>query len=292
MAGDSGGLVEGDVADGFEFAVCTGPPDSIHADVDDCCAGFDFFGGDEAWDAGGGDQDICAAAVFFEVRSPLVATDDRCVVTHEKDRDGLADDVARADDDGDFASQERRGHFFAEGFVEAEVRAVDVFDHFHDGESGAGGEAAFTVDDVADVCGVDAFDVFLDVDQTLHVIGIDAFGQWDVHHDRVASGIGGEGADLCGDGVFGGTGGQAMQDVFDADFFAGFGLIFGVDAGTVVAAFGENCVEFDEAAGVADGLRAEFYLLAQACGEGVAVDDFGGGVLGGVERHRGSVCRL
>ncbi len=155
------GNAEGHVADGLGLAV--GAFDAADANVNHDGAGFDHFGGDQARDARGGDEDVGLARERREHGRPLVAGDDRGLLTHEEDGDGLADNVARADDDRDFALEEG-GVVFA---------PADGLKHFDDGQRGAGGEGRAAVDDVADVRRIDALDVLVRIDQALDAVGVD-----------------------------------------------------------------------------------------------------------------------
>ena len=151
--GDFGDFIEVDVADGFfgDFAEGVGDFDAVDADVDDHRARFDVVGAKEVGLADGDDDDVGVAGVGGGVLGVNVAEGDRGVAFGEEEGEGAADDAGGADD----------GDFFA---GEVEAGGVDEFD---DGECGAGGDDGVAIDDVADVGGVDAFDVFEDVDLVL-----------------------------------------------------------------------------------------------------------------------------
>ena len=205
--------VEIDIADGADFPGRIGDAAGPH--VDDDGALLDHVGSDEPGTARGGHEDIGGGAELAEAPGPLVAADDGGVATHEEDGDGLADDVAGAHDD-------------AAGALEVDAGGLD---HADGGEAGAGGEGAAAVDDVADVGGVDALDVFLGVDEALDAVGVDGLGQGHVDHHAHDARVVVELADFGGDALEGAVGADLVEDVLDAHLGAGSGLVVGVDTG-------------------------------------------------------------
>ena len=262
-----------DVPDRFVFAV--GSENSVNAHIDDDCPRLDHVGGDEARDSRRGHQDVGFSGQFGDLGGELVAGNDGGLLPHEEDGDGFADDVARTDDDGEFAAEERcRGGLAAR--AKRRVGSAHVFDHADDGQAGAGGERGASVDDVADVGGVDALNVFLGGDEALHLIGIDVFGQGEVDHDGGDVVVGGEEEHAAGDVVKDRIAVEGVEFVLDAEHFAGAGLVLGVDTGTVVTGFDEQGVEADGVAAGLDGRGAFGDLPTEVFGERNAVDDLCG----------------
>ena len=233
--------------------------DAVDADVDDDGAWLDHVALDERGDAGGGDEDVGFLGESGEIGGPLVATDDGGVLAHEHDGDGFADVVAGADNDGDLAAGLDAG----------------VLDHLDDREGGAGSEAGPAVDDVADVGGVDALDVFFRSDEALDGVGVGRRREGQVDHDGGDFVLGIEEEDAAGDLVVAAGLREFVEDVFDADLAAGSGLAFGVLAGGIVGRADKDGVEMDPAAGGADGGGTLRDALPIGLGEGFAVDERG-----------------
>ncbi len=192
-----------------------------------------------------------------EVGRPLVAGDDSGILPHEQDGDGLSDVVAGSDHDREFAAEGNAG----------------VLDHPDHGEGRAGGQGRSPVDDVADVRGIDAFDVLVGVDEPLDGVRLDADWQGHVNHDCRHIVLGVQQQDAPGDVVLGGGGGQFVQDVVDAELGACAGLALGVLTGGVVGGATEQRVEADGPAGLTQGAGAGGDLFAFALRQGFAVDD-------------------
>lgn len=269
--------VEVDIADGFGLEVWGGAGDAVDADVDDQGARLDHVAGDQVRDAGGGDQDVGGAGDVGEAGGPFVAGDDGGFLAHEEDGDGLADDVAGTDDDGDLAAEEGGARGIRDACVLAQASGLGHrLDHLDDGQARAGREAGAAVDHVADVGGVDTFDVLLWRDEALDGVGVDAVGQGEVDHDGGDVVLCGEEEDAAGDVVEGCAAGDAVEAVLDAEGLAGASLVVGVDASGVVAVVDEEGVETDRAAGGDDGGGTVGECCAVVASEGGAVNDGGG----------------
>ena len=212
-----------------------------------------------------------ALGVGLQVAGGDVAEGDGGHLLGEEEGDGFAGDFTGADDDG---------------FGAAELDAGGA-DQFDDRQGGAGGDEGVAVDDVADVGGVDAFDVFDRVDLVLEDGGVEMFGQRQVEHDAGDGEIAVEALDGAGHFFKGGIGGEGDELVVDADGGAGFLLALGVE----LAGGGgtdENCGQVDGFA-VGGKLRgAGGDLLANGSCQGGAVDDLGhrGGLYGSARRMR------
>src|SRR4051812_44990445 len=85
----------------------------------------------------------------------------------QQEGDGLAGDLAGADDHALCAAERHAGGF----------------DQFHGGQRGAGGDKRVSVDHVPDVSGVHPLDVLHRVDLVLELGRVEVFGERQVEHD-------------------------------------------------------------------------------------------------------------
>ena len=129
------------------------------------------------------------------------------------------------------------------------------FDQFDHGQRGAGGDEGVAVDDVPDVGGVDAFDIFHHVDFVLQPRVIQMRRQRQVHHDAGDGGIGIQPADFVFQFALGNFGRVCQQLIIDAHRPAGFALPLGVQ---LTGGRGP-----DEQGGQMHGLRPWLAVLAR-----------------------------
>src|SRR5579872_7463931 len=137
-AGNLGYGIEGDVAG--DVAVLA----HIDAHVNHRGARLDHIGGDEAGFASGGHEHIRLTGPRGEIAGVDMADGDGGVAMQQEEGERLADDVARADNDGALAS-------------ERNVRAVENLQH---GGAGGGDEAGQLKEEVAGAAQADAVHVF------------------------------------------------------------------------------------------------------------------------------------
>ena len=117
--------------------------------------------------ADGDDDDVGVFAGGGGVLGVDVAEGDGGVAFGEEHRERSADDAGSTDDSD-------------VGSLEGDAGGVDEFDN---GQGGAGGDDGVSVDDVAEVGGVDAFDILEDVDFVLGGLQVEAGGERGVEED-------------------------------------------------------------------------------------------------------------
>ena len=161
--------------------------DAVDADVDEGGAGLDHVRSDEAGAADGGDEDVGLASDCGEVARLRVADGDGRVLVQQQHGDGLADDVAAADDDGVLAG-------------DGNVAALENLD---DSGGRAGRERGTAGLQAAGVDGMKAVDIFLGRDGIEQRLGVDLRGQRQLDEDAVDVVAGVELGDE-GEHVFGG----------------------------------------------------------------------------------------
>jgi len=256
--GDPGGFAFGgleiDVADGFFCAI--GRCDTVNADVDDDRAFADVLGGDQIGLANGDDEHLGALSVTLQIFGGDVAEGDGGHLLGEEQGDGLAGDFRCADDDGLRAAQGMAGGL----------------DQLDDSAGGAGGDEGVAVNDVADVGGVDAFDILYGVNLVLELGWIEMLRDGKIEHNAGDGGIVVQFFDGSGDALEGGISREGDQLVVDSHSAAGFALALGVELAGGSGA-DEHGGEMNGAAGAQDLGDAILHILASAGSDCIAIDD-------------------
>lgn len=193
---------------------------AVDADVDDHGSGLDHVGRDELGDAHGGQDDVRAADFVGDVGRAGVADGHRGVFLQEHQRQGLADNVAAADDHGLLA-----GH-----------GDVIAFEQGHDSGRSAGAQTGQAQGQTAHVHGMEAVHVLGGIDQVQAFLAVQALGQGQLQEDAVNGRIGVQ----VENGLFqfglGDVGGQADAPRDDARLGAAPFLVADIDLGGRVLA--------------------------------------------------------
>lgn len=198
----------------------------ICTDIDDGSAGADPVWLNEARFAHGGDEDVGAANDFGKIACFGMANGNGGVGMHQQKRHGLADNVAATEHDGVGAFD---GNLIAAKNLHAAGRS-------------AGDDAGAIGDELAEIHGMEAVDVFRRINGFKDAFGIDLRRKWELDKDTVDIVVVVEVDDELKHVVGGSTGRRAMKPVSHAELFAGSDFAFDVNVRRGILA-DENCGE-------------------------------------------------
>jgi hypothetical protein len=185
----------------------------VGADIDDGSSRADPVGLDVARFAHGRDDNIGATHEFREISRFGVADGDRSVCVHEKESHGLADDVAAPQNDR----------------VGALDRNLVALKNFHASGGSAGDESRTIGNELAEIDGMKAIDVFRGVYGFQYALGIDLRRQRELNKDPVdvvvIVQIGNKLKHVAGGNIRG----RRVKPMSHAELFAGRDLAFDVN---------------------------------------------------------------
>lgn len=236
-AGDFGAGVVVGITDEAIATFGIGVIFAVDADIDDDSAWFEHIAGDHFGAADGGDDDIGFFEVGVEVAGPAVADGDGGVGFLEEHGDGKANDIGAADDDG----------------IGATDFDTTSFEEDHTAVGGTGDKAWFAPfhGEAADVEGVEAVDIFADVDGVKDSFFVDMVGEGELDEDAVDGGVGVEFLDEGEEVVLADIFGAFVGDGADTGF--GAGAFFHTDVG------GRGGIIADKDSGEARGIVMFFF---------------------------------
>ncbi len=185
----------------------------ICADINDRRAGADPVWLDEAGFAHGGNENVGATNNFGKIARFRMTDGDGSVGVHQQKGHGLADDVTATEHDG----------------VGAFDRDLIAAKNLHAAGGGAGDESGAIGDELAEIHGMEAVNVFVRRDRFENALGIDLRGKWELDEDAVDIVVIIEIGDELKHVVGGSIGGRGMKPVGHAELFARSDFAFDVD---------------------------------------------------------------